>query len=92
MYSMKSQILSSFANQTRLQLLICLSQGWKNVTQLIENCGLSQSAVSQHLEKLRSSGLVTTQRRGREVYYRLAHPKSAEISQQLLSLMKEVNL
>lgn len=83
-------LLSSFSNQTRLQLITCLSTGEKNVTQLIGNCGLSQSAVSQHLEKLRSAGLVITRRKGKEIYYQLVYPKAGKLSYELLTFAKEV--
>lgn len=87
---MHNTVLSSLANQTRLQMILCLSEGEKNVTQLITKCGLSQSAVSQHLEKLRTSGLVSTRRMGKEIYYSLTYPHAALVSKQLLSLLEEV--
>lgn len=87
---MSNSILSLFSNETRLKLLLCLSESDKNVTQLIEKCGLSQSAVSQHLEKLRTSGLVSTKRNGKEIYYKLLYPQAAEISEKLISMVKEV--
>jgi ArsR family transcriptional regulator len=87
---METKVLSSFSNKVRLQLLLCLSKGDKNVTQLISNCGLSQSAVSQHLEKLRSAGMVKTKRIGKEIIYSLVYPKSAQISSDLLTFAKEV--
>lgn len=89
---MESKVLSCFSNKVRLQLLICLSKGEKNVTQLIGNCGLSQSAVSQHLEKLRSAGLVSTRREGKEIIYSLNDLKAASISAELLSFAKGVSL
>lgn len=85
-------VLSSLANTTRLQLLICLSEGEKNVSQLIGKCGLSQSAVSQHLEKLRKAGLVATRRDGKEIYYTLTHPHTTQVSKQLLSFINEVKI
>ncbi|MCL5019208.1 MAG: metalloregulator ArsR/SmtB family transcription factor [Patescibacteria group bacterium] len=87
---MKSTVLSSFSNLVRLQLITCLSIGEKNVTQLIGNCGLSQSAVSQHLEKLRRAGLVTTRREGKEIYYKLTYPKAARVSSELQTFLKEI--
>lgn len=87
---MSSTLYSVFSNEVRLKLLVCLSYEEKNVTDLIGNCGLSQSAVSQHLEKLRTSGLVGTRRQGKEIYYFLQYPQSVEISQKLLSFVKEV--
>jgi ArsR family transcriptional regulator len=88
---MDSVILSSLSNQTRLKLLVCLSQGEKNVSQLITKCDLSQSAVSQHLEKLRVAGLVNTRRQGKEIFYSLTNPKTAVVSKQLLAFLKEVS-
>ncbi len=87
---MTATILSALANQTRLQLLICLANGEKNVTELIGNCKLSQSAVSQHLEKLRSAGLVTTKREGKEIYYQLIDKKTAKMSETLLKFAEEI--
>ncbi len=87
---METNVLSVFSNKVRLQLLICLSKGNKNVTQLIGNCGLSQSAVSQHLEKLRSAGIVNTRRDGKEIIYSLTYPKAAKISTDLMNFTKEV--
>ena len=89
---MQSLVLSSLSNKTRLKLLLCLSESEKNVTQLTNNCGLSQSAVSQHLEKLRSSGLVVTKREGKEIFYSLKYPhKTHTISKGLLQFLKEVD-
>jgi ArsR family transcriptional regulator len=89
---MKSKVLSSLANEVRLKLILCLSKGEKNVTQLIGKCGLSQSAVSQHLEKLRESGLVKTRKEGKEIFYSLTYLKSVDVSQTLLAFTQEVSL
>ncbi len=87
---MKSQVLSALANPVRLKLIICLSRGSKNVTELIGSCGLSQSAVSQHLEKLRTAGLVTTNRGGKEIYYALKDKETAKVGLVLQNFLKEV--
>jgi len=87
---MQATITSSFANITRLKLLVCLGNGDKNVTELIGSCGLSQSAVSQHLERLRRAKLVSTKRNGKEIIYRLTSKKSARIADDLLKFTKEV--
>lgn len=87
---MPTSVLSSLANTTRLLLILCLSEGEKNVSQLISKCKLSQSAVSQHLERLRTAKLVSTRREGKEIYYSLTNPKIAKLSEQILSFLKEV--
>ena len=87
---MKRDIYSVFGNQVRTKFILCLSQKPKNVTDLIRTCGLSQSAVSQHLSKLKQSGLVDAKKEGKEVWYSLTHKKAAHVSKLLLSLEQEV--
>jgi ArsR family transcriptional regulator, virulence genes transcriptional regulator len=82
-------MLSVLGNVTRLRLITCLSQGEKNVTQLVKRCSLSQSSISQHLEKLRRAGLVKTRRRGKEVYYYLVHKEVSEISSNLQAFINK---
>ncbi len=83
-------VLSALNNETRLHLILCLSKKPKSVSEMIAVCGLSQSAVSQHLSKLRLTGLVTTEKRGKTVYYSLVHPQLAEISSTLQKFAREV--
>jgi len=83
-------IYSALGNEVRAKLLLCLSQKAKNVSGLIHMCGLSQSAVSQHLAKLKSAKLVGTKKEGKEIVYFLKYKKAAEISRLLQALQKEV--
>lgn len=83
-------LINIFGNSTRLKILSCLIKKPKNVTQLIKNCRLSQSAVSQHLEKLRKVKLVKAQKKGREVYYQLTKKQAGQIAQQLLIFIKKL--
>ncbi len=48
--------------------------------------GLSQSALSQHLGKMREEGLLATRRAAQTVYYRIADPNAAR----LLALLKGI--
>ena len=59
------------ADPTRLHLLWILTNSEADVTALIEACGASRTAVSQHLAKLRFTGLVATRREGRRMVYRI---------------------
>ncbi len=82
--------INIFGNLIRLKILSCLTKKSKNVTQLIKTCNLSQSAVSQHLEKLRKLGLVKTEKKGREVYYQLTKKQAGKIAKQLLIFIKKL--
>jgi DNA-binding transcriptional ArsR family regulator len=66
-----SDFLRAAAHETRLLLLCLLSERERSVTDLENILGLRQPNVSQHLARLRLDGLVTTQRYGKLVYYRI---------------------
>ena len=85
---MEYSVIDAFANPVRLKLLCCLSKGRKNVRELISMCGLAQSAVSQHLTKLKQAGLVTDEKEGKYVYYFLVHPKAAKLAKQMEEFIK----
>ncbi len=87
---MTYDIYSALGNQIRAKLILCLAKQSKNVTEMINTCGLSQSAVSQHLSKLKQSGIVEAKKEGKEVIYTLKYKKAADISNLLLSLEQEV--
>lgn len=64
-------IFHMLADPTRLHILWLLTHGEADVTALVQACGASRTAVSQHLAKLRFTGLVDTRREGRRIVYRL---------------------
>ncbi|MBS4045723.1 MAG: winged helix-turn-helix transcriptional regulator, partial [Alphaproteobacteria bacterium] len=69
-----SRFLRALANEKRLLTLCQLVGREQSVGALAETVGLSQSALSQHLTKLREDGLVATRRDSQTIYYRLADP------------------
>ena len=68
-----AQFLKVLGNQHRL-LVLCylITFGEMPVSALVAQVGLSQSALSQHLAKLRALGLVATRREAQTIYYRAA--------------------
>lgn len=62
-------LLSAMANPKRLMILCCLVKGEVAVGALASQVGLSQSALSQHLSKLRAQKLVKTRRDAQTIYY-----------------------
>ena len=69
-----ARLLGLMANRNRLMVLCELGAGEKSVGELIAAVGLGQSALSQHLAKLRAAGLVATRREAQTIHYRLASP------------------
>ncbi len=86
------EIYAAFGNKMRAKLIACLSKKSKSVTELIEHCHLSQSAVSQHLAKLKKANLIEANRSGKSIIYSLKYKKAADISSLLMSLEGELSL
>jgi DNA-binding transcriptional ArsR family regulator len=66
-----TELLKAMAHPQRLRVLCLLVEGERSVGEIHEEVSLSQSALSQHLAKLRAIDLVTTRREAQTVYYRL---------------------
>lgn len=64
-------LLKELANVNRLMICCCLGDQELSVSELNEQIPLSQSALSQHLARLREAELVTTRKQGLTVYYKL---------------------
>ena len=73
-------LLKAMANEPRLLVLCHLSaSGELSVGEMADRIGLSQSALSQHLAKLREEGLVATRKQAQTVHYRLCDPRAEQI-------------
>ncbi|WP_375306780.1 metalloregulator ArsR/SmtB family transcription factor [Bradyrhizobium sp. A11] len=73
-------ILRALANERRLMILCRLVEfGEDNVSSLAEAVGLSQSALSQHLAKMREEGLVAFRRESQTLWYRIADPRIEQL-------------
>lgn len=74
-----SNFLKALSHEGRLLILCYLATGEKTVTELEELLAARQAAVSQHLSRLRSEGLVTPRRDGKTIYYSLADERSVKV-------------
>jgi len=79
-------LLKALAHEARLMVLCQLLDGEHSAGALQEAADLSQSALSQHLARLREEGLVTTRREAQTIYYRLADPNVARILDTLAAI------
>ena len=70
-----AEMLRSVGNEKRL-LVLCLliDAGEMSVGSLLEFIDVSQSALSQHLARMREDGLITYRREAQTLYYRIANP------------------
>jgi DNA-binding transcriptional ArsR family regulator len=67
-----SELLKAMAHPERLRVLCLLVEGEKSVGEINRAVALSQSALSQHLARLRDDGLVVTRKEAQTVYYSVA--------------------
>lgn len=73
-------ILRALANERRLMILCRLVEwGEANVTSLAEAVGLTQSALSQHLAKMRDEKIVAFRRDAQTLWYRIADPRIEDL-------------
>ena len=80
-------LLKLLANENRLLILCRLALTREMpVNDLAEAVGLSQSALSQHLARMRDEGLLATRRQAQTVFYRITDPNAAR----LLSVLKAI--
>jgi|GEM_PF-2512306 len=74
-----SNVLKALGNPHRLKVVCHLSRNESSVSELEKVTRLSQSALSQHLAKLRQQGLVKTRRHAQAVYYSLDGSVAIEV-------------
>lgn len=82
-----AQLLKLLGNEKRLLVLCFLAaRGEMTVGELVDVVKLSQSALSQHLGKLRADGLVTFRRTSQTLHYSVADKRALRV----LQVLKEI--
>ena len=69
-----ARFLKSIAHRDRLKVLCGLLHGEQAVATIEDQVGASQSAVSQHLARLKAEGVLAARRDGRQIYYSISDP------------------
>lgn len=82
-----ADILRALANERRLQILCVLMEREEtNVGTLVSRIGISQSALSQHLAKMRDEGILAFRRESQTLWYRIVDPRIRELMAELYRL------
>ena len=84
-----SELLKALANENRLRILCELLEGERCVNELERVVGLSQSALSQHLARLRRDKVVKTRRDGKTICYSLNGQQTAILLETLYRLFSD---
>ena len=81
-------LMRALSHEHRL-LVLChlVASGELTVGMLVDRIGTSQSALSQHLAKLREEGLVATRKEAQTVFYRLCDARAEQLLARLHELL-----
>jgi len=91
LYEVKANLFKGLAHPVRIRVLELLAESRQvSVSDLIAGTGQEASNLSQHLSVLRRHHLVLAERRGLQVFYRLAYPQVADLLTVARSLLTEV--
>jgi ArsR family transcriptional regulator len=91
LYEVKANLFKGLSHPVRVRVLEVLSAAPEvSVADLIADTGLEASHLSQHLAVLRRHNLVTAERRGSLVFYRLAYPQVADLLRVARALLMDV--
>ena len=74
-----AEVLKALAHATRAMVVVALEPGERCVCELAELADCDMSTMSNHLTVLRHAGVVQSERRGSQVFYRLARPCVLEL-------------
>jgi len=75
LYNIHAELCKVFSNPTRLEILNLLGDKEMSVTELIQKTKLRQANISQHLSIMKSKEIVISDRKGKNIYYKLTNPK-----------------
>lgn len=87
LFELHEQLLKALANSRRLEIIHLLRDQALSVTDIHTMLDLPQANVSQHLMVLKEAGIVKTHKKGKQVFYQLAHPniiKASDLTRTML--------
>jgi ArsR family transcriptional regulator len=79
-------VFKALGSPARLTIVRTLIVGERCVCDLVEACGLGLSTKSKHLDVLREAGVVSSEKRAQQIFYRVSDPRV----RQILSTLKNV--
>jgi ArsR family transcriptional regulator, zinc-responsive transcriptional repressor len=89
-YQTVAFLAKSLSDENRLRIVLCVSNGKKSVSSIVEELGLSQPLVSHHLKELKRSLLVKIERNGPFIYYELADPRILDVIRTLSTVATDL--
>jgi ArsR family transcriptional regulator, virulence genes transcriptional regulator len=85
-FKLQADVCKIFANDKRLEIINLLKDREMSNQEIMRETGLNKVNVSQHVNILKSKGVIISRREGQQLFYRIANPKII----QACTLMREV--
>jgi DNA-binding transcriptional ArsR family regulator len=86
----KIKFLQGFAHKLRIQILECIKEEEKTVSQIVKDLDGSQSSISQHISCLKGCGLIVGRQEGKYIYYSLSNQKVRDLLTMFDVVLEEV--
>jgi DNA-binding transcriptional ArsR family regulator len=87
---MKVKLIHGFSNKTRLQILECIKDQEKTVSQIVEKINGNQSNISQHLACLKGCGIIIGRNEGKYCYYSLRNQNIRDLLAMIDVVLEDV--
>lgn len=87
-FERQAQICKAFAHPARLRILDLLGEGERGASELQRELGLSKTSLSQQMSILRAAGVLTTRRKGKQIYCSLAIPEVKQACQLIRGVLR----
>ena len=82
-----SEVFKQISDGSRIRILWLLCHCEECVSNIAAAMNMSDPAVSHHLKLLKKSGLITSRREGKEIYYKLADSETAQLLHHIIEEM-----
>lgn len=89
LYEMHAGVCAALANAKRIQIIDLLQDGEKLAGTLAKEMNTNKANLSQHLQVMKSKGIVLSRRQGVFIYYSIANPKIITACQLMREVMME---
>jgi len=87
-FKLQADVCKIFSNDKRLEIINLLKSGEMSNSDIMRETGLNKVNISQHMNILKSKGVVVSRRQGQQLFYSISNPKII----QACNLMREVLL
>lgn len=94
-FELHTDILKALSHPKRLEIVHLLRDQSLSVTEIQEMLDLPQANLSQHLQVLRENNIVTCEKKGKQIFYRVSHPnftKACDLIREVIFPNQKINL